>query len=299
MDFNVSRILELLTSELNSWLVAAVKALPNLIVALIVFFLFLFTAKMVRNVGQKIFARFTDNVTVSSLLISVSSTMVILLGLFVSLGILKLDKTLTSLLAGAGVIGLALGFAFQEIASNFVSGVFIAFRKPYKVNDIVKIDDYFGKVESISLRTTSLKTFDGLEVILPNKKMFTEPFINFTSTPERRVDIEVGVSYGDNLRKVVELLKSKLRHVNSHQIDPNVEVLFKEFGSSSINLEVRFWVHCFDHYSFLESKHEAIILIKEAFDENSITIPFPIRTLDFGIKGGVALNESIKPLMRN
>ena len=97
---------------------------------------------------------------------------------------------------------MALGFAFQDIAANFVSGILIAFRQPYRIGDIVEVEGYQGEVKSIDLRTTSLVTFQGIEIYIPNKEMFTKPLENYTTTPRRRLDIEVGVSYGDDLRKV-------------------------------------------------------------------------------------------------
>ncbi|MEZ4846375.1 MAG: mechanosensitive ion channel [Bdellovibrionota bacterium] len=97
-------------------------------------------------------------------------------------------------------MGLALGFAFQEIASNFVSGVIISFRKPYQIGDIIKIQSYEGSVKAIDLRYTTMTTFKGLEVIIPNKNMMTEILTNYTTTPDRRVELSIGVAY-DSDRK--------------------------------------------------------------------------------------------------
>lgn len=198
---------------------------------------------------------------------------------------------MTSLLAGAGVLGLALGFAFQDIASNFVSGVFIAFRKPYKIGDIIEAGDFLGSVTSIDLRTTTIETFQGLEVLVPNKMLFTDPITNYTNIPQRRIDVAVGVSYGDDLEKVERLLKEKLNDLPNRIVKKDIDIFFTEFGDSSINLEARVWVEYPNHRNFLITRSEAIKKIKTVFDENDIIIPFPIRTLDFGIKGGEKLSE--------
>ena len=118
------------------------------------------------------------------------------------LSILQLDKAVTSILAGAGIIGLALAFAFQDIAANFISGIFISFRKPIKLGDVVKINDYMGKVEQINLRDTIILTFQGQMVIIPNKDVFQSPIENYSLLGRRRLDLVVGVSYGDDLEKV-------------------------------------------------------------------------------------------------
>ena len=159
----LNEAINLLMKELENWLEIAVKAIPNLILAFLVFTVFWFLSRYVRLGTRKLMNRVSSNRAVDGLIENFISFLVMCLGLFLALGILNLDKTLTSLLAGAGVIGLALGFAFQEIASNFVSGVFIAFRQPYQIGDIIKIDDFFGEVTSIDLRTTSITTFDGLD----------------------------------------------------------------------------------------------------------------------------------------
>ena len=284
-------VLDLITDKLNDWLKIAIKTLPNFLVAVVILLFFYFLAKIVRNTVKKVVAKIGATQSVQDLISSVVHISVILIGLFIALGVLKLDKTVTSLLAGAGVLGLALGFAFQDIASNFVSGVFIAFRKPYKIGDIVQAGDFLGNVTSIDLRTTTIETFQGLEVLVPNKMLFTDPITNYTNNPQRRIDVAVGVSYGDDLDKVERLLKEKLNDLPNRIPNKEIDVFFTEFGDSSINLEARVWVEYPNHRNFLITRSEAIKKIKSVFDENDIMIPFPIRTLDFGIKGGEKLSD--------
>ena len=290
---NLNGILNLLSEKLITWYELIIKSIPNIIAAVIVFMLFLGLAKLIRSMTDRILPKLTKNIAVTSLLRTIIYFLVIIIGSFVSLEILNLDKTVTSILAGAGVIGLALGFAFQEIASNFVSGIFIAFREPYKLDDIIEIDNYFGTISKITLRTTSITTFQGLEVIIPNKYMFTKPFINLTTTPTRRIDITIGVSYGEDLRLVESVTRKALENIEERIKTEDIEVYYNEFDSSSINFQVRIWINYPANNAYLKAKHEAIIRIKEAFDENDIIIPFPIRTLDFGIKGGMSLGEAL------
>ncbi len=293
MNFNLNEALSLLTEKLANWYEAAVKAIPNILVAILVMLAFIIFAKIAKQAVSRVLPRVTRNKAVINLLRTISFVLILAIGLFVSLGVLQLEKTVTSILAGAGVIGLALGFAFQEIASNFVSGIFIAFQEPYQIGDIVKIDSYFGEVSKISLRTTSILTFQGLEVVIPNKDMFTKPFINYTKSPDRRLDLTVGVSYGDDLELVEKIIKEALESLEDRLPDRSIDVFYKEFGDSSINLEARVWLDYKRNRVYAKSRHEAIKAIKAAFDENAITIPFPIRTLDFGIKGGEKLKEML------
>ena len=294
MNFSPSDAFKVLSTKLENWLIELTAALPNLFLALFIIVLFYFLAKIVRKTISEVLQRFTDNAPVARLMSVILHFLVVVTGIFIALGVLNLDKTVTSLLAGAGVIGLALGFAFQEIASNFIAGILIAFRRPFKVNDIVKVNDYEGRITDIDLRTTRISTYDGLEVIVPNKDMFTNTVINFTASPERRVDLEVGVSYGEDLRKTRDLVLKVLENVNGRIPEKSPEVFFSSFADSSIIFKARVWITHSDPISYLTSQNDMVILIKEAFDQNNIVIPFPIRTLDFGIKGGEKLSEVMR-----
>lgn len=294
MDFEFSQITDLLVEKIEAWILGMVRMLPNLLLALIIFIAFLYAARILRGWMAHVLLRFSGHETLVRLASGIVFFFILAIGLFVSLGVLNLDKTVTSLLAGAGVLGLALGFAFQEIASNFIAGIFLAFEQPYRPGDIVKINEDVGTIQAINLRTTIIRNFDGLEVQVPNKNMFTEVLTNYTSTPDRRVVLTVGVSYSEDLEKVTEITQAAVEKISNRILHEPVQVFFKEFGESSINLDVRVWIHYQDRVAFLQAQHEVVIAIKKAYDQHGITIPFPIRTMDFGIKGGQKMSEELK-----
>lgn len=292
MDMN--KIWDLLSGKVENWLEFSIKNLPNFVVAALTLCVFYLFSKLAERIFEKILKRITSNESVINLVISFLRIAIILMGLFIALEILHLEKAVTSLLAGAGVLGLALGFAFQDIASNFVSGVFIAFKKPYRIGDVLEAGEFLGDVTAINLRTTTITTFQGLEVLVPNRMLFTDPITNYTNTPKRRIDIKVGVSYADDLQSVEDLLKQELKALPNRIKHEEIDVFFTEFGTSSINLEARIWVNYPNHRNFLITKSEAVKLIKSTFNKNNISIPFPIRTLDFGIRGGENLLEHMR-----
>lgn len=279
--------------KLFSWLEAGIAILPNFAVALITLLMFYPIAKVAKWGAGKILWRKSDNIVVKELCKNLVFLIVLMIGVFSALEILNLEKTVASLLAGAGVIGLALGFAFQEIASNFVSGVIISFRKPYQIGDIIKIQSYEGSVKSIDLRYTSLVTFEGLEVIIPNKNMMTEILTNYTTTPERRVELNVGVAYDSDLEKVERVTKTAVENLQGKIKDIPTDFFYTSFADSAITFTLRFWVTYPGQNNFNRSKHEAIIKIKKAFDENGINIPFPIQTADMSmaIKQGITIAQ--------
>jgi len=283
---------EVIGNKLNIWLENSLAMLPNIVLAIAILALAIFINKATRASIKKILNRVLDNKTVIGLFSRLLSVLILGLGLFSVLSVLSLDKAVTSILAGAGVIGIALGFAFQEIMSNFVAGVLISFQKPYEVEDVVEIDGITGRVMRIDLRVTLLRTFEGLEVLVPNKTMYTSTLINYTLTADRRINIQVGVSYGDDLEKVEQVALKALENVRC-RTDRPIELYFHAFGDSSINFVVQVWIEYPGINNYWKAHHDIITNLKKAFNENDITIPFPIRTLDFGIKGGEKLNPSL------
>jgi small conductance mechanosensitive channel len=213
------------------------------------------------------------------------------------LAIIGLDKAVTSLLAGVGIVGLALGFAFQDIASNFVSGILLAIRKPVQIGDVIESNDHFGTVININLRSTIILSMQGQHVHIPNKDIYNKPIKNFSEEGKRRIDLKCGVSYGDNLEKVKQITIDAVKSIDYILPSDGIILFFKEFGDSSINFEVRYWVNFKKQPDYLAAPSDGVMRIKKAYDENNIMIPFPIRTLDFGIKGGEILNEQLQTVM--
>lgn len=299
MEFGISKAINILKDKLQGWLEALTAMLPNFAVAVLVIVLFFFLAKGTKLIAKKLFQRFYDKPAVQNLFTTLIYIAVMIVGLMVALDILHLEKTVSSILAGAGIIGLALGFAFQDISANFISGVLIAIRKPIEVGDIIESQGYMGIIQEINLRVTIIRTFQGLHVIIPNKEIFQNPLTNYTKTNERRIDLEVGVSYGDDLEKAKELALEAIKSQPYLLEGRDVNLFYTGFGDSSINFVLHFWIEYPDQPGFLDARSRAIMALKKTFDENDITIPYPIRTLDFGIKGGEKLSEMKMQVAQN
>ena len=296
---NLEEGYKIITDKLQEWLNTAIEMLPNLAAAVLVLILFYFIASLIKKYAGKLMHRITNNKTIISLAQTILGVAIVGAGLFIALGILNLDGTVTSLLAGAGIIGLALGFAFQDIAANFISGILLSVRHPFGINDIIETNDYYGTVQKLNLRNTIIKTPQGQVVYIPNKEVYENPFTNFTKNRERRIDLQCGVSYGDDLEKARKVTIEAIEGLENINKDKGIEFFYEEFGGSSINYVVRFWVDFSNNPDFWSPRSEAIMAIKKAYDENDIMIPFPIRTLDFGIRGGEKLNTMISERSEN
>lgn len=289
-NIEISKTYDILLEKLTVWFEEFVKMLPNLALATLVLVLGLYLSRFFQRMSKKLVSRVSNQLTLNQLFAQFVYILFISITIFVVLSILKLDKAVTSILAGAGIIGLALAFAFQDIAANFISGIFISFRRPIHIGDVVKISDYMGKIQDINLRDTTVLTFQGQKVIIPNKDVFQNPIENYSMLGKRRMDLVVGVSYGDDLEKVKQVVLEAVQNV-SVRTDDEITFFYDEFGDSSINFQVRIWINNPEQPIWLQGRSEAVMLIKKAFDNHNITIPFPIRTLDFGIKGGEKLAD--------
>lgn len=291
MEF--SKYYDLIIEKIVHWAENLVSMLPNFILALLALILFVVLAKIARRIFLKLLYRTVQNKELDELLAKILYVTIIIVGAFVALSILNLEKTVTSLLAGAGIVGLALGFAFQDIATNFISGFLMAARRPFEVGDVIESGPFKGVVKTINIRTTEITSFQGQQIIIPNKDLFQNILVNDSTNKERRIDLSVGVSYGENLERVRKIAIEAVQDVPGRKQEKQVELVYEAFGDSSINFILMIWVVYNNQRDYLKAQSEAIISIKKAFDENDIMIPFPIRTLDFGIKGGEKLNTML------
>lgn len=282
-----------LTDKLEGWVNNIIVAVPNLILAAIVLAIGIFFARYVNKYVHKIITRFSDNRSVNSLISSVFTAVFVLMVIMVALSILQLDTALQSLLAGAGVAGLAIGLALQDPIVNLFSGVMMSTKSSFHLGDLVESNDFFGTIKSINLRSTVIETLQGQEVIIPNKITYQNPFKNYSTNNRRRIDLSCGVSYGDDLEKVRDLAIKTIEQSITIIKGSEVELFFNEFGSSSINFTLRFWIDDYRQKNYLKAQSDAIIAIKKTFDANDIMIPFPIRTLDFGIKRGEKIADAL------
>lgn len=296
---NINKSLELLLDKIQAWGQHIFIMLPNIFVALLVLIVTFVVARLVRSTIDRVFRRFSHSAALINLFTTLVYVAVLIIGFFFVLSVLQLDKVVLSLLAGVGIIGLALGFAFQDIAANFISGIIIAVQKPFKVGDTIETNDYFGAIEKITLRTIDIRQVTGELVLLPNKMVFENPVTNFSAHGTRRIDLEVGVSYAEDLEQVQQVVIEALENVKGRVKAKAVEVMYDAFGDSSINFKARFWIRYSRQGDYVGAKSDAIIRIKKAFDAKDILIPFPIRTLDFAIKGGDKLSKELQAVAVN
>jgi len=231
----------LIKEKLQSWLESLVKMLPNMLLAILVFVAFYFVAKLLRKLMYRLLLKVSHQPAISGLFSSIFFILILFVGLFISLQLLHLEKTIASMLAGAGIIGLALGFAFQDLTSNFISGVFMIFKKPFDVGNVIDTNGFTGIVEEIQLRSTTIRTFQGLHIMVPNKDIFQKPVTNYSLSGKRRIDVVLTLPGKSNIPDTELRIQNALEEIPEIRAD-KYQLLFTDYNGDTIKMEVHCWI---------------------------------------------------------
>lgn len=263
-------------NKITEWGNAFVGHIPNMVVAILVFILFFIVARWVKKWVNRLFDQ-SKNDVIKNLSTGLVYYSVLGLGMFIILEILQLKTAVTSLLAGVGIVGIALGFAFQDIAANFLSGIILAYRRPFNILDIVQMGEYIGTVSQINIRDTVIKTFQGQEVVIPNRSVIQNPIINYTSLAERRVDLSFRASFDEDLTNVKKITETALSSIDQIIRKEDINFIYTDFDHSAVNFEIRFWVKYSTENDYINVRTLAIMAVKKALDQHHISIPFTTR----------------------
>lgn len=183
-----------------------------------------------------------------------------------------------SVLGALAVFGIALGLAAQDVIGNFIAGLILLWRQPFRSGDQIISGDHEGTVDTIDLRVTQLVDYDGELIMIPNHDVFTNPLINLTRRGRRRTRVIVGVDYDDDHNAAREIIRNAVRGVDGVYDDPPVQVLLTELGESSVNFEVRYWTE--PRIADVVAVQDRVLSeAKTAIGEAGMTIPWPVRTV--------------------
>ncbi|MDW7711786.1 MAG: mechanosensitive ion channel [Deferrisomatales bacterium] len=273
MEFSADRLLE----AVQFWGLTAVMAVAIFVIGRI-------AARVVRNSLRAALRRGKVEETLVSF--AANLTYALLMVIVVIAALNQLGIQTTSFIAILGAAGLAVGLALQGSLANFAAGILMIIFKPFKVGDFIDAAGTMGIVEEIELFTTKLRTPDNKQIIIPNNQITNGNITNFSAKDTRRVDLVVGVSYGDDLGKVKAVLEDILKKDQRVLADPEPTIGVLQLGESSIDFAVRPWVASGDYWPTLFDLNRTI---KERFDAEGIAIPFPQRDVHLiPVKGGAA-----------
>jgi small conductance mechanosensitive channel len=244
-------------------------------IATATFILFLFLARKLKAFLRVRLIRRMDDNLLANFLSGLFGSIVILIGLLVIFRIIGLTGVVAGVLAGAGISAFIIGFALKDIGENFLAGIILAFKRPFRIGDIVDINGIRGRVLALNLRDTQIKTIDGKDVFIPNGIIIKNPMINFTIDGFLRYDFIVGLDYGSNYQEAVDLIKTTIVTVPGvlkGNKSPAVWVV--ELAESTLNIQVTFWVDTFERaISDAVVKSNAIIQVLTALEKAGYNLP--------------------------
>lgn len=276
----MSKIINTVVSSLQDLLSSAIKIFPAVITALVVVMLTRYAAQFTRKIADGIGKKTLDSKSLQLLLSKAAYIGTWVLGAVLACVIAFPGLRLGDIIATLGLGSVAVGFAFQDIFKNFLSGILILIQRPFRIDDQIIIGDYEGTIEKIDIRTTKLRTYDGERVLMPNSEVFTSPVRVRTAFDQRRTDLAVGVDYNTSLSEAKGILQKTIEEVDGVLDNKAAEIDLVGFGDSSIDFIVRYWTHS-RQPQVRQVQTRAIMAIKEALDAADIGIPYPIRTLYF------------------
>lgn len=213
------------------------------------------------------------------LLLAQKSFLYVGIVLVVCTTLIHLQVNLTAVMGAAGIATVAIGFAAQTSLSNLISGLFLLGERPFEVGDVIVVGSTRGVVISIDLLSVKLRTLDNLFVRMPNETLIKAEVTTVTRFPIRRMDINIGVAYKEDVKKVMRVLKEVVDANPNSLNEPEPLILFKDFGASSLDFLIGIW---FEKSKFLDLKNSIMQDIKERFDQEGIEIAFPHLTIYAG-----------------
>jgi len=255
---------------LNSFL----SRLPYIVVAVIVFGVFLIIARIVSRAVHDAGERTRLDITLAELLGRLASFVITILGIFVAAVIIFPAFKPGDLVAGLGITSVAIGFAFKDVLQNFFAGILILWRKPFVVGDQIKFREFEGAIEEINVRSTRIKTFDGERAVIPNGDIYANAVLVKTAYEKRRVKFTVGIGYLDDIEAGRGTIRKVLDATQGVLPDPGPWIYVSELAASSVNFTVYFWVDS-EQANVLKVSDKVATGIKYALDKAGIDMPYP------------------------
>lgn len=269
IDFDPATLVE----RVDNLADGAIRIVPNLIIGLVVFALFYLGGRLVRMwIIKATGGRSTENVGL--VLARLAHWGIVLIGLFVALSIVVPSITPGDLVAGLGVGGVAIGFAFKDILQNFLAGILLLLRQPFHVGDQIVYKDFEGTVMAIETRATIVKSYDGRKIEIPNGEIYTNAVTVNTAYEARRSQYDVGIGYGDDVVEACRVVLEAVRRAEGVLDDPAPEVLVGDLAGSSVNLRPRWWTQP-KRSDVVQVQSDVICGIKLALDAAGIDMPYP------------------------
>lgn len=260
--------------DIQSYLQQFYDFIPKLIAGLAVFLVTLVLSRWLSNLVSKAMKRGKQDPEITKLIQQISRWGILILGTMLALD--QVSNNITSLIAGLGITGFAIGFALQDVAKNFIAGLLLLLQQPFDIGDAIEVGEFGGTVQDITLRVTEMETWDGRNVQIPNADVYVLPIINYTRSRDRKVTITLPVLQGADMEQASGAATEAVKGIQGFIAEKDPLVIFSSIQSSEMQLEINFWVDT-SRYDFFDAQGDAYKAVVQAFKQKDI--PMPVREL--------------------
>ncbi|WP_431191163.1 mechanosensitive ion channel family protein [Leptolyngbya subtilissima] len=255
--------------------------LPNVVLALIVFASFFFVARAIKKIVRNLTRNRRQARNLGMVLGRLAQGTTILVGLFIALTIVIPSLKASDLVQLLGISGVAIGFAFRDILQNFLAGILILLTEPFQIDDQIVFKDFEGTVENIETRATTIRTYDGRRIVIPNSELFTNSVTVNTAFENRRLECDIGIGYGDDIDEARRLILEAIYETDGVLKTPTPDAILVELAGSSVNIRARWWVQPPRRADVLDLQDRVLTNIKNKLTANGIDLPFPTQQILF------------------
>lgn len=277
MNEEISTLLDKMQAMLNGFIIL----LPNVVLALIVFAIFFFVARAIKKVVRNLTRDRRQARNLGMVLGRLAQGTTILVGLFIALSIVIPSLKASDLVQLLGISGVAIGFAFRDILQNFLAGILILLTEPFRIDDQIVFKDFEGTVENIQTRATTIKTYDGRRIVIPNSELFTNSVTVNTAFDKRRLEYDIGIGYGDDIDEARRLILEAIHETDGVLETPAPDAIVVELAGSTVNIRARWWVQPPRRADVLDLQDRVLTNIKNKLTANGVDLPFPTQQILF------------------
>lgn len=264
----------------NKMMQELIARVPYLVVACLAFLLFWLLSLVFKYAVTKVLGERKHHQNLITVFRRVGSALILFLGFMVAMIIAVPSFTPAKLIGGLGIGSVAIGFAFKDIFQNLLSGILLLLSEPFRIGDQIILGNFEGTVEDIQIRATTIRTYDGRRVVIPNSQLYTTPMTVNTAYSQRRLEFDVGIGYENDIEHAQQVILKVLKEAPTVSRLAEPSVVAKALADSSVVLTVRWFIDDGTQTNRVASINEVIVQVKNALDNANISIPFPVTTLE-------------------
>ena len=282
-----------MVSSANHLLQQMISRIPYLVIASLVFVIFWVLSIFFKKAVTRILGSRKHHQNLVTVFRRVGSALILFLGFMVAMIIAVPSFTPGKLIGALGIGSVAIGFAFKDIFQNLLSGILLLLSEPFRIGDQIISGNFEGTVEDIQIRATTIRTYDGRKVVIPNSQLYTSPMTVNTAYSQRRLEFDVGIGYENNIVDAQRVILNVLKAAPTVSKLAEPSVVATALADSSVVLRVRWFIDDGTQTNRVASINEVIIMVKEALEEANISIPFPVTTLEANYPISVKLETGL------